>query len=154
MQAEWSPRSLSYGLAGGNSGLAVLYDAIARALHDPRFASQRDIRWNAAVDQVAEVDSHPSLYAGYSGLGWATAMLGDGVSENEDTVHEELEEAMLACLDEPPQTYDLVSGPVGWALYSLERWPRPRAQRALRRILEHLGRSAERVSDGFRWWTP
>src|SRR5262249_45699611 len=98
---------------------------------------------------------------GYSGLACATDLLTYSPPGEEeegldgDSVHEELEEALLQNLAELPEPaiYDLIGGPVGWGLYSLQRWPHPRAQQALELIVDFLERSCESTPGGIRWWT-
>lgn len=160
---EWDVWHLGPGIAGGNMGLAIFYHEAARALQEPRYEELRDARWNAAIDQLAHgTTTSAHLFAGYAGVGWATDLLGSMVPCDEgeedpdsDSVHEELEETLLQDLAEvrEPANFDLINGPVGWGLYSLQRWPHPRARRALELILEFLERTAEPTPDGIRWWT-
>jgi len=159
---EWDPRRVGPGIAGGNMGLAIFYDEAFRALREQQYEQSREARWNAAVDQLASDTTIPHLFAGYCGVGWGTHFLGSRTpaesgeeDPDSDSVHEELEEALLQDLEEmrEPANFDLIGGAVGWGLYSLERWPHPRAHRALERIVDFLERSAESTRDGIRWWT-
>jgi len=160
---EWDSRRLGPGVGGGNMGLAIFYQEAFRALQQPMYEECRDARWNAAIDQLANATTNaPHLFAGYTGVGWATDLLGSTLPCDEvegdldwDGVHEELEEALLRDLAElhEPANFDLIAGPVGWGLYSLQRWPHPRAQRALDLIVDFLERTAESTPSGIRWWT-
>jgi lantibiotic modifying enzyme len=157
---EWSPDRLSPSLSGGNAGIAIFYDELSRL--DPRaeFQLRRDQHWNAAVDGLARYDVPPALYGGFTGIGWANHLLGSGGTGvdrqlPEDEAHEELDEVLLECLSNvrTPANYDLISGPVGWGLYALARWPHPRAVRALELIVDFLESAAEHVPEGVRWWS-
>ena len=145
---------LGPGVAGGNLGLALLFDEAHRVLGpvDPLLA-QRDARWNSAIDGLSNSSGiQPNLFTGYCGIGWATAFLG---GPGNDEVHEELELALLDDLEHfaDPVDYDLINGVVGWGLYALERWPHQRAARALELIVDFLDARAERIASGVRWHT-
>lgn len=161
---EWSPERLNPNLSGGNAGLAILYDELFRRWPRPAFSIRRDSHWATAIDGLAQAEYlPPSLYSGFTGVGWATILLGsagecidgDGGVPEEDDSHEELEEALLESLANvpTPADYDLISGPAGWGLYALERWPHPRAVRALELIVDLFEERAEKVPQGYRWWT-
>lgn len=47
----------------------------------------------------------------------------------------------------------MIRGFAGWGLFGLERWPHPRAARALELIVDLLATRAEEVEDGIRWRT-
>jgi lantibiotic modifying enzyme len=159
---EWSPSRLHPALAGGNAGQALFYDELVRRWPRPEFSARRNDHWAAAIDGLAQTENiRPNLYSGFTGIGWATILLRsadgpDADGADEDESHEELEEALLAFLEDVPAVadYDLINGPSGWGLYALERWPHPRAVRALERIVDFFESRAERVPQGYRWWTP
>jgi lantibiotic biosynthesis protein len=161
---EWAPATIGPGLASGNAGLAVFFEEMFRLTDDRHFEETRDARWNFAIDQLGSARiSHPSLFGGYCGVGWATAHLSSEQApkepmappEDPDGIHEDLEETLLQDLETlpSPTVFDLVGGPVGWGLYSLQRWPHARARRALEHVVDFLERTAEPCPEGFRWWT-
>jgi hypothetical protein len=141
--------------------LAIFYNELSRLHPTLEFHLLRDQRWDAAIEGLAQSDFvRPNLYGGFTGVGWASALLGSGDARadqdlSEDETHEELEDALVEFLEHvpTPADYDLINGPVGWGLYSLERWPHPRAVRALELIVDFLEARAEHVADGVRWWT-
>jgi len=154
----WSPERIFHSLAGGSSGLAIFYHELAQRWPQSGFDALRDRYWNSAIDALANTQyPMPNLYSGFTGVGWATALLtpkSDAGNENDES-HEELEEALLECLTSirDPADYDLINGPSGWGLYALERWPHPRAIRALELIVDFFEHRAERVPAGIRWHT-
>lgn len=157
---EWSPELLAPNLAAGNAGLALFFHEVHHRWPRPTYKVRRDRHWNAAIDGLEQSEFiPPNLYSGFTGVGWATTLLcSDGTSADEgvsEEAHAELEEALLEILGDMPDpaTYDLINGPVGWGLYALERWPHPRATRALELIVDFLANRAERVPQGTRWWT-
>jgi hypothetical protein len=163
---EWAPERLHFGLAGGNAGQAILYDELFHRWPRPEFRSRRDGHWAAAIDGLAQAEYiRPNLYSGFTGVGWATVLLrsvaecvddgNGGGALAEDESHEELEEGLLEFLGcvPTPADYDLINGPSGWGLYALERWPHPRAVRALELIVDFFEERAEKVPQGYRWWT-
>ncbi|HET9251986.1 MAG TPA: lanthionine synthetase C family protein [Candidatus Eisenbacteria bacterium] len=157
-EETWAPERISYGLAGGSSGLAIFYDELAQRWPGREFESLRDRHWNAAIDALANSPyPTPSLYGGFTGVGWATAFLSakDQAGDEDGGSHEDLEEALLECLRtiKDPAHYDLIGGVAGWGLYALERWPHPRAVQALELIVDFFEQRAERVPDGIRWHT-
>ena len=158
--SQWSPERLHHSLAGGSAGVAIYYHELAQQWPHSDFLELRDRYWNEAIDGLARFPSVPNLYTGFTGVGWLSAFLGPYDTgqerEAEDEAHEELEGTLLECLAtiQDPANYDLINGPAGWALYSLERWPRPRAARALELIVDFFERRAERVPQGIRWHTP
>src|SRR5206468_9554037 len=64
--------------------------------------------------------------------------------------------ALIDLLRQPTweRDYDLISGLVGMGVYALERLPRPTAVEALRGVIDHLARLAERTPEGLAFWTP
>ena len=156
---QWAPERIYNSLAGGSAGVAIFYHELAQRWPDSDFAALRDRYWNGAIDMLAEAAfARPNLYSGFTGVGWVTAFLNSrdhAPSSDDDDAHEDLEQALIECLEsiQDPADYDLINGPSGWALYALERWPHPRAVRALELIVDFFDKRAERTSDGIRWHT-
>lgn len=155
---EWAPERLHYGLAGGSTGIAIFYHELAQRWPDSDFAALRDRHWTAAIDSMANASfARPNFYSGFTGVGWATTLLtsSEHSGNGDDDTHEELEEGLLDCLlaIDDPADYDLINGPTGWGTYALERWPHPRAVRALELIVDFFDQRAERTPDGIRWHT-
>jgi hypothetical protein len=157
-EEPWAPERLHCGLAGGSAGIAIFYHELARRWPDSDFAAFRDRLWNAAIDAMADVPfARPNLYSGFTGVGWATALLTseERSGNGDDDAHDDLEEGLLECLRtlRDPADYDLINGPAGWGAYALERWPHPRAVRALELIVDFFDQRAEHTPDGIRWHT-
>jgi lantibiotic biosynthesis protein len=158
-EEQWAPERIFNSLAGGSAGVAIFYHELAQRWPESDYAALRDRYWNSAIDTLAEAAfARPNLYSGFTGVGWATALLTLGehtANGGDDDAHEDLEEALLECLRSirDPADYDLINGPTGWGLYALERWPHPRAVQALELIVDFFDERAERTPDGIRWHT-
>jgi lanthionine synthetase-like protein len=96
---RWAPRrnidseQNFYGLAGGNSGLAIFYHELARHWPESGYDTLRDRCWDACIDNLANSPyAKPGLYSGFTGVGWATAFLSQRESDRnkEDESHEEV----------------------------------------------------------------
>lgn len=141
-------------LAGGDAGLALLYAFLGRATGetgDGRAAAHLE----AAIDALATTPLPGALYGGFSGVAWSAELLQGGGGEEDDDFNAEVDEALLAHVGQGPWHghYDLVSGPVGLAVYALERLPRPQAGALAREIVARLEETAQRVPEGTTWHT-
>jgi lantibiotic modifying enzyme len=143
-------------LADGAAGLAVLFTYLAKArpgVEDEAVAR----RWlDRAVHAVSEAAVEASLFSGLTGIAWSAAHLqqhfpGLGM----ESINDEIDEVLLEHLARSPwpDTYDLISGLVGFGVYALERGPHPRAIACLDRVVDHLAEMAERRSEGSTWET-
>src|SRR5206468_3703346 len=99
----------------------------------------------------------PSLYAGFTGVAWATAHLNETVFKSDGAEATEAVDDVLKQYVNQPEwrgDYDLVSGLVGFGVYALERLPAPSAIRSLHGIVDRLEETSERRDDGITWHTP
>jgi lantibiotic modifying enzyme len=109
-----------------------------------------------ATDAAAGLRLKPSLYFGFTGIGWVTAHLaGRLFEESEDSCLEidELLRSSLALLSEEGR-YDLFEGMAGLGVYALERLSRPSAVRLLEAVIAHLAAQAEHTEEGARFFNP
>lgn len=140
------------GLAGGDAGVALLHAWLARAgMGDgERAGSYLD----AAVDALATRPLPTALYGGFSGVAWSAELLqGDAADDGED-FNAEIDDALLTHLGQSPWTthYDLVSGPVGLAVYALERLPRPSGAALMEQVVARLEEIAAPMPGGGVSW--
>ncbi len=136
-------------LAGGAAGLAVFFAYLAHAHTEAgdEAAAGRWLGW--AIDADSQAPVPLSLFGGLCGVAWATAHVrGLLPGLDREDVNEEIDETLLECLDGPPwrKEYDLVTGPVGFGVYALERLPRPIAIACLERVVAYLAEKAVRPS--------
>lgn len=104
------------------------------------------------------------LYGGISGVGWSVEHLMRLLEGNRETVYSEDAddpiEAIDAYLIRTMESggwhgpYDLISGPVGFGTYFLERLPRPSAQRGIDLCLDEIEKRHEKSWGGTTWHTP
>jgi hypothetical protein len=143
-------------LAGGTSGLALLYGYLAQTEGGPDHVATSKRYLEHATVAMADQPSAASLYSGLAGVGWATAHLQGRLPglDGEDDL-EEMDDVLLEHLDQSPWDgdYDLINGLVGFGVYALERLPRPRAVACLERVIDHLAVTAEHKAPGVTWWT-
>jgi lantibiotic biosynthesis protein len=143
--------SLSY----GSAGLAVCSVEFARTRRDQQAADTARIYLDEAVDVLASEPLTSSLYAGFTGIGWAVEMVDRLLGESEDR-NGDIDEAVTTLLQRYPEQapYDLIQGLTGLGVYALARWPRPGATPCLLGVVEQLARRARDDADGVYWRTP
>ena len=134
-------------LGSGNAGLAVFH----------AYRGDRDLaadRLDSALAAVASDASIASLYGGFAGVGWALTHLDNLFEAGEDPCAE-VDEALVQMLRAGrwDGDYDLIVGLVGFAVYALERLPRPAAVACLELVVDRLAERAELQGDGATWWT-
>jgi lantibiotic modifying enzyme len=144
-------------LANGDAGLALLWAYLHRYRPAAGFDRLADAALDRAVDQVGRALALPDLYSGFAGVAWVLEHLrGWLLADDGDDSNAEIDEALLGYLRITPwrSAYDLTSGLVGFAVYALERLPRPSAVAMLEAVVERLAETAEQRPDGFCWHTP
>jgi lantibiotic biosynthesis protein len=109
-----------------------------------------------ATDAAGTLTLAPSLYFGFSGVGWVAAHLTGRLFEESQDNGLEVDDALLGALANPAWTgkYDLFDGLVGIGVYALERLPRPSAVCLLEAIVARLAADAERSEEGAAFHTP
>lgn len=139
-------------LAGGDAGVALLYAWLARA--GAGDGERAGPHLEAAIDALATIPLPTALYGGFSGVAWSAELLQGGAPDDEDDFNADIDEALLTHVGQSPWTthYDLVSGPVGLAVYALERLPRPSAAALLAEIVARLEETAVRMPGGGIAW--
>lgn len=155
-------------LAGGTAGLAILHGYLAQTESGQDHAAVAARCLRRATAAVADHPGSASLYGGLTGVGWAQAHLQDRLPglDGEDELAE-IDQVLYEHLDQSPwpDTYDLIDGLVGFAVYALERLSpgadatRLAAVACLERVIERLAEMAEHRPDGITWvsrqeWLP
>jgi hypothetical protein len=102
-------------------------------------------------------DNHaPGLYGGAARVAFAVGHLSAG--EDADLACEMIERSLLRFLDQPTDSYDLISGLVGIAVPVLQRIAdgklSPSSEPLARNVLDQLERLAQPMDHGLAWHTP
>jgi hypothetical protein len=144
---SWDPSpEARVNLAGGDAGVAVMCDHLARAgltRRDYRAESRRHLE--SAVAGAVDDRLAIGLHDGLAGIAWALEHLnGQVFDSDEDDLGHEIDCAFLKRLAAPSwdAPYDLLSGLTGIGVYALERLPRPSAREVLQAVVRHLDEMA------------
>jgi hypothetical protein len=128
-----------------------------------------------STSALATIPLSPDLYGGFSGVAWTAEHLygphfadpsdlddpettaeaqGDDHGDDDDPLAE-IDKALLGFLARTPWIfdYDLIRGLGGFAVYGLERLPRPSALSCLEAVVDRLEETAERGPQGTTWFT-
>ena len=140
-------------LGSGSAGIAVFFDYLATTGLDVDAAADATTFLDDAIDATAGGAIGPSLYAGFTGVAWATALFDAGAGGPDEL--DDVDEVLVAITSRSPwpYDYDLVRGLVGHGVYALERLPRPTAVRLLEQVVGRLAELAEHRRDGITWFT-
>ena len=144
-------------LASGSAGIAVFYAQIARAMGSDVAGERARAYLDDAIDVVAAEWLGTSLYAGFTGVAWATELVGQLLDAHGDDRNENIDDALCGALGLPPlerAPFDLIFGLTGLGVYALERWPRAGAVDLAALVVDHLTKRARRDQHGAYWWTP
>jgi lantibiotic modifying enzyme len=156
-------------LASGSAGVALLFLERSAAAGGGKDAERgpEPVAATALLDHAVGAadasDLSVSLFSGLVGTGYALAIAdrldgdhsGDdsgGLADDEPDDLDQLVARVLA-LDEWPGSFDLMRGLVGIGVFCLARRPKPSADAALARVVEHLERIAEPVGSSSTWRT-
>jgi len=149
-------------LAGGEAGVALLFEYLERARPGAGYRDNAARRLDRAIEALASSHQMPTLFSGFTGIAWVAEHLqggppaaGDG-EEDEADPNEDIDAALLHLLRQRPwsSSFDLTGGLVGLGVYALERLPRASAAACLELVVEHLAAIAEARPDGLAWYTP
>jgi lantibiotic modifying enzyme len=154
-EPSWLRRGPS--LAGGDAGEAYFFTYLDLVRPGQGYDDLAMTLLERAIEATGSLQAPPGLYSGFSGVAWTLEHLRGRLFE--DDGGEDPGEEVIAALDEHVSLspwrghYDLISGLVGFAVYALERLPRPGGRECLERIVARLAETAERRSDGVTWLT-
>ena len=144
-------------LAGGSAGIAVFYAQIARTTGEAEADDQARGYLDDAIDVVATEALDTSLYAGFTGVAWATELVGQLPDDPGQDRNDEIDEALcdflrLPRLERAP--FDLIFGLTGVGVYALERWRRARGADLATLVVDRLNERARRDQHGAYWLAP
>lgn len=150
-----------FSLGGGSAGVAVFLAYLEKSGISPGVRQAAFDQMNRAIETVASEFTRPSLFGGFTGVGWAAEHVTKLLSESAEDLSSELDNAVEQFVGVTPwkDDYDLISGLVGLGIYCLERDGAPAAKHALELIVERLYETAERSqeiddTDVVTWFTP
>ncbi len=146
----------AFELGEGAAGMAVFFAYLHLA---GLLANARETAFgflDAAIETMSSRVMTPSLFSGFTGVGWAARHVMDLLGEPSSDLTEELDLALEQYVGHTPwkDDYDLISGLVGFGVYCLEQRDSEPARRALTLIVERLHELAEQSEDEVRWFTP
>jgi hypothetical protein len=142
-----APDELTAGTLGAD--LAVFFGYLHAATGDPSHRALAGRAIDHAGGALATSALRNALFDGFLRTGWAVEHLRRrGWIDAPDDACDELDDAMLAALDQPAH-FDLMSGLAGQAVYALER--APGSPRLLAGIADRLIGAAVALSGGHAW---
>lgn len=142
------------GVSRGAAGLALFFGYYGAVFEDAA-SLERGARWLQRAIVTSRGGTDLSLYTGASGIGWTLEHLAaTDASAADPNVELDTRLSRVVAVSPWKGSYDLISGLVGFAVYALERLPRPGAMALLERIVEHLDRLAEHRGSQVSWHTP
>ena len=143
-------------LTTGAGGIALFLAYLAA--YDPtgNFDEGALAHLEGSLTAVSELDLPPSLFAGFSGIGWLLTHLEGRLFEQDEDLAAEVDAGLGALLARPAVRFhfELVHGLAGIGTYLGARWPRGEAGKLLRLILDRLEATAERSPAGITWFSP
>ncbi|MFL6260987.1 MAG: lanthionine synthetase C family protein [Thermoanaerobaculia bacterium] len=154
-EPSWLRRGPS--LAGGDAGEAYFFTYLDQVRPGEGYDDLAMALLERAIEATGSLQAPPGLYSGFSGVAWTLEHLRGRLFE--DDGEEDPGEEVIGALNEHVALtpwrghYDLISGLVGFAVYALERLPRPGGRECLERIVARLAETAERRPDGVTWLT-
>jgi lantibiotic modifying enzyme len=158
-QRPESPTWLRRGpsLAGGDAGEAYFFTYLDQVRPGQGFDDLAMALLERSIESTGTLQAPPGLYSGFSGVAWTLEHL-RGRLFDDDGEEDPGEEVVAALIDHVGLSpwrghYDLISGLVGFAVYALERLPRPGGRECLERIVARLRETSERRPDGVTWLT-
>ncbi len=143
-------------LAGGPAGIALFFAYAhltfpGRGLDDLCLAGIQE-----ALAMVSSTHLGPSLYSGFTGVGWMLRHLEGRIFETEEDLGAEVESTLLEALSLNPKMWptELIAGLSGFGLYFLERLPGEPARQGTEQIIDQLAATAVAEDGAITWFTP
>jgi len=148
-------RDESPDLGGGSAGTAIFFAELARVTRSQRDGDAAIERMDRSIDALADEVRSAGLYAGITGIAWATEYVAARLfdTHDDDDACDEIDDAITRNLCEVPWRgqYDLISGLVGIGVYALAR--RRRAPSLCDRVVERLLELRRVEASGTTWFT-
>ncbi len=141
-------------LASGHAGRALFLAYLDAARPGTEAGDKALEAIGQSIDAVASASLPPSLFSGFSGVGWALEHLTREMYEGDEDLASEIDAALGETLGAPIENleYELINGLAGFGTYLLERMPNPASPVLLERVLDRLEESAEVAADGSITW--
>ncbi|HZF08572.1 MAG TPA: lanthionine synthetase C family protein [Thermoanaerobaculia bacterium] len=156
-----SGRDLS--LAGGQAGIALFFSYLHFARPGEGHDDTAMTFLERAIEGTSELPVGSGLYGGFPGVAWTLEHLAGRLFDPEgEDPGEEIATVLAEFLARSPWQgdYDLISGLVGFAVYALERLPRPGGRECLEGAIARLAETAQAMGAGpkpeelLSWHTP
>ena len=143
-------------LAMGQAGQALFFAWFDRAFPGRGHGDTAVDLLGQALENLSDLTVRPGLYTGFTGVAWTVEHLeGWLLDPEEGDLTGEIAAVLQEHLRQSPwqRDRDLVGGLAGYAVYALERLPRPGAAECLELIVTRLAETAERRDTGVTWLT-
>ncbi len=144
-------------LSSGWAGLAVCQAFVAHSSGEPRAAEHARACLDTAIDVLSSEQLGASLYAGFTGIAWATDIVDRLLDPHDEDRNDGIDDVMTDVLGRETtgeEPYELIYGLTGLGVYALARWPRATAADSVEKTVQRLARAARRDDAGVYWWTP
>lgn len=143
-------------LASGSAGLAIFYAYMGFAQPGKGWEEDAERHLDQAISSLSEGVKSTHLYGGVAGIAWTAEHLQRRIPGlGEEDLNEEVDEVLerLLAVELWRQSYDLISGLVGYGVYACERIHRPSGRRIFARVLAHLDQIKTARDGGWAWHT-
>jgi lantibiotic modifying enzyme len=109
-----------------------------------------------ALATTSAITLGPSLFSGFTGVGWVLRHLEDRIFEAEEDLGAEVESTLLQGLARYEKIWpvELVAGLAGFGLYFVERLPGETARQGAAQVIDLLAAKAEEEDGAITWFTP
>lgn len=142
-------------LANGPAGIALFFAYAHLAYPDRNLDDLCLGALREALAGIAAMYRGPSLFSGFTGVGWMLRHLEDRIFEADEDLGAEVESALLHALERNPGFWppELIDGLAGFGVYFLERLPGEDARRGVEKVIEQLAAKAEEQTGAISWYT-
>ncbi|MBW8877465.1 MAG: lanthionine synthetase C family protein [Acidobacteria bacterium] len=143
-------------LAAGPAGIALFFAYAHLAFPDRGLDDLCLQGLQEALATVSAITLGPSLFSGFTGVGWLLRHLEDRIFEAEEDLGAEVESTLLQGLALYGKVWpvELVAGLAGFGLYFLERLPGEAARQGAAQVIDLLAAKAEEEDGAITWFTP
>jgi class I lanthipeptide synthase len=142
-------------LASGAAGISLFFAYAHLAFPDRGLDDLCLQGIQEALGAVTAVNLGPSLFSGFTGVGWVLRHLEERIFETDEDPGAEVESALLEGLARYGHLWpaELVSGLAGFGLYFLERLPRQSAREGAEQVVARLAAKSREEGDAIAWFT-
>jgi lantibiotic modifying enzyme len=150
-----APR-VGFDLVTGHAGLAIVHATLDRVVPGEGHLERASRAIERALAATGKIECNAWLWMGFTGVAWALELLqGREPGEGDNEVDQALPGLVASWTD----SFDLMTGVSGLAVYALEREPCPSVTALLGAIVDRLAKMSERRAPGVTWpldprWLP